>query len=129
MAAAVELRGGVLCTMSASHLCRGRAFAIHGTDGAVLFASDRRLLRGRQAYSGEAFDYPTANEEIVLPSERTPDPLHAQYELHGRFARWLDDLDDFPCPGDQAADDMRAVDAIAQSIVRATPPPQPPPDQ
>jgi predicted dehydrogenase len=118
VAAAVELRGGVLCTFAASHLCSGRAFAIHGTDGSVLLAADRRLLRGRKAFSGEAFDYPTPHEEVILPREREVDPLSVHYELHGRFARWIDDRDDFPCPGDQAAEDMAALDSMAQAIER-----------
>jgi hypothetical protein len=33
------------------------------------------------------------------------------------FARWLDDLDGFPCPAEQALLDMRTVDAMQRALV------------
>jgi hypothetical protein len=38
-------------------------------------------------------------------------------ELHGRFARWLDDLDDFPCPGDLASADLQVFEAIDSTLL------------
>ena len=115
--ATVELRGGVLCTFTASHLTSGNAIAIHGTDGAVRMAPDRLFLRGRKEWRGEVFDYLQPDEELAL--QRQPLSIteeHTQrFELHGRFARWIDDCDDFPCPGDQAALDMRVWDAVARA--------------
>jgi len=118
-AAAIELRGGILATFAASHLCRGSALAIHGTDGAVRIAPDRLWLSGRHAFTGEIFDYPTPRAELQLPAGLGRDYAALAWtrsELHGRFARWIDDCDDFPCPGDQAAADLRAFDAVRAAI-------------
>ncbi len=117
--AVVELRGGTMCTFAASHLCRGDALAIHGTDGAVRLRPDRVWLHGRSSYSGELFDYPTPHAELTLPVGLGRDFAAAAWErceLHGRFARWIDDRDDFPCPGEQAASDLRAFDAMRAEI-------------
>jgi predicted dehydrogenase len=115
--ATVLLRGGVLCTFASSHLARGSAFAIHGTDGAVHVLPDRLSLRGRKEWRGDVFDYPAAGEELtLLRADLARAPGAADFELHGRFARWIDDRDDFPCPGDQALQDMRLLDAVARSL-------------
>lgn len=118
-AAVVLLRGGAVLSLTSSHLCRGDALAIHGTDGAVRLARDRLWLYGRRAFAGEMFDYPTPHSELLLPVAAGRDDAAAPWarcELHGRFARWIDDRDDFPCPGDQAADDLRALDAARAAI-------------
>lgn len=120
-AAALLLRGGAVCTFVASHLCSASALAIHGTDGAIRIARDRLWLYGRKAFAGEMFDYPTPHRELMLPVGigRDTDPEQwARCELHGRFARWIDDCDDFPCPGEQAAQDLRAFDAVRAAIAR-----------
>ena len=65
------------------------------------------------------FDYVEPGSEVTLlradlaavTGARAPD-----HELHGRFARWIDETDDFPCPGDQAALDLLAMDAALRSI-------------
>ena len=115
--ATLELRGGLLCSFSASHLTNSNALAIHGTDGAIRMAPDRVHLRGRREWRGEVFDYLEPNAEMTL--QRQPPAAQSKqidsFELHGRFARWIDDRDDFPCPGDQAALDMRICDAIARA--------------
>ncbi len=117
-AAVVQLRSGVLCTFASSHVCRGSSFSLHGTDGAIRIAEDRIWLRGRKRFRGDAFDYPEAGVEMALPQTGRDGPLAAHFELHGRFARWIDDRDDFPCPGEQAASDMAAWDAVRRAIER-----------
>ncbi len=120
-AAALLLRGGVVCTFAASHLCSGSALAIHGTDGAIRIAQDRLWLHGRKTFAGEMFDYHTPHAELLLPVGIGRDSDVEQWnrcELHGRFARWIDDCDDFPCPGEQAAQDLRAFDAVRAAIAR-----------
>ncbi|MEC7583375.1 MAG: Gfo/Idh/MocA family oxidoreductase [Planctomycetota bacterium] len=115
--ATLELRGGLLCSFSASHLTNSNALAIHGTDGAIRMAPDRVHLRGRREWRGEVFDYLEPEAEMTLqrqPSPATEEQME-RFELHGRFARWIDDRDDFPCPGDQAALDMRICDAFARA--------------
>jgi predicted dehydrogenase len=112
------LRGNVLCTFVASHLTRARVFAIHGTDGGVRLAGDRIWLCGHTEYRGEVFDYLRAGEEQVLTRLELRSALEAAAptsELHGRFVQWIDDCDDFPCPGEQAALDLRVLDAIARA--------------
>ncbi len=118
-AATVVMRGGVICTFAASYLLAADQFAVHGTDGFVRVAGDRLLLRGRTEFHGDVFDYPKADRELAL---NRADFAAAQArqaescELHARFARWIDDRDDFPCPGEQAAVDLGVLDAMAQSL-------------
>jgi predicted dehydrogenase len=90
---------------------------VHGTDGAALVASDRVLLRGRQVWPGPLLPYGGTGELTAIPRERsaTWKRLSLEAELHGRFARWVDDLDGFPCPGEQALLDLRAIDALARA--------------
>ncbi|MCA8950564.1 MAG: Gfo/Idh/MocA family oxidoreductase [Planctomycetes bacterium] len=116
--ATVVRRGGVLCTHTASHLLVADQVAIHGTDGFVRVAGDRLLMRGRDEFRGEAFDYLVPGSEqglnradFAAAAERAAPAL----ELHTRFGRWIDDRDDFPCPGEQAAADMRLLDAIERA--------------
>jgi len=118
-AATVLFRGNVLGTFTASHLAAARAFAIHGTDGGLRLHGDRLWLRGRSEFHGDVFDYPRPGEELALPAGelRARSLARAiQHELHGRFARWIDDVDDFPCPGEQALEDQRVLDAIARAV-------------
>lgn len=112
------LRGNVLCTFAASHLARVRVFAIHGTDGGVRLAGDRLWLQGQREFRGEVFDYLTPGHERIFTRDELAPALAArapEFELHGRFARWLDDRDDFPCPGEQAVLDMQVLDAFARA--------------
>lgn len=115
-AAAVMLRGGAVCSFSASHAAQGSSFAVHGTDGAIRIDQDRVWLRGRKAFFGDSFSYAHAGHEQTLPRTMLQDPLARHFELHGRFARWIDDRDDFPCPGEQAVRDMRALDAAQRAL-------------
>ncbi|MEQ1631081.1 MAG: Gfo/Idh/MocA family oxidoreductase [Planctomycetota bacterium] len=114
--AAVRLRGGALCTFASSRLCIGRSLSIHGTDGSACLTPDEVTLVGRKAFAGDSFDYQEPGVPLRLSTTSSNDPLLDHFELHGRFARWIDDRDDFPCPGDQAALDMRALDAMQRSI-------------
>jgi predicted dehydrogenase len=107
------LRGGAVCTFAASHLTRGAAF-VYGTDGGVRLATDRIWLRGQHEFSGAVFEYLEPGDEATLSRADIQEAIAdtgRDAELHGRFARWLDDLDDFPCPGDQGAQDMKLIDA------------------
>lgn len=117
--ATVVLRGGVLCTFAASHLLSANQFAIHGTDGFVRIADDRITVRGRSEFRGDVFDYLTPGAELAITRgdiAAAQKRAAAARELHGRFARWIDDRDDFPCPGEQAAVDLGILDAIAQAM-------------
>jgi len=112
------LRGGTLCTFASSHLARGNTFALHGTDGAVQIAADRLSLRGRTEWHGDILDYPEADAELTLLRSDLASMVATaaqKAELHGRFARWIDDCDDFPCPGEQAAADLRALDGMLRA--------------
>lgn len=110
--AAVELRGGILCTLAASHATQGTALSIHGTDGMVRLGPDGLLLRGRRQWRGAAFDYLEPGREVLLPAAElaaAADSLLAEHELTGRFARFLDDRDDFPVLGAEAARELAAL--------------------
>ncbi|MCR9247890.1 MAG: Gfo/Idh/MocA family oxidoreductase [bacterium] len=116
--ATVQFKGGVLCTLAVSHLLAANQFAIHGTDGFVRIAGDRIVLKGRTEYRGDVFDYLTQDAELALLRRDVDDAAERQAgrcELHARFARWIDDRDDFPCSGEQAAADMAIFDAIAEA--------------
>ena len=116
--ATVALRGNVPCTYLTSRLTRANAFAIHGTDGGVRIAGDRIWLCGQRPFQGHVFDYETPGIEQVLARRDLENALaahRAQTELHGRFARWLEDTDDYPCPIEQAIVDFEIVDAMARA--------------
>lgn len=112
------LRGNVLATFAASHTTAARALALHGTDGGVRVAGDRIWLRGRSTFHGTVFDYPEAGVEVVLDRRDLTDALTTAataIEPLGCFARALDDRDDFPCSGEQALQDLRAIDAMVRA--------------
>ncbi|HEB52278.1 MAG TPA: Gfo/Idh/MocA family oxidoreductase [bacterium] len=117
-AATVVLRGSLPCTYLTSRLCRARTFAIHGTDGGLRLADDRIWLAGQRAFQGHVFGYETPGIEQELARSELEPALRAhrpQSELHGRFARWLDDTDDFPCPVEQAVLDFEVLDAMRRA--------------
>jgi predicted dehydrogenase len=116
--ATLRLRGNVLATLAVSHLTAVRSFAVHGTDGGVRVADDRIWLRGHTAFHGHVFDYLTPGEEMVFSRHEVEAGLRQHGPARdpiGCFARWLDDRDDFPCPGEQALHDLRALDALRRS--------------
>ena len=118
--ATVVLRGNIPCTYITSRLTRANAFAIHGTDGGLRIAGDRIWLTGQRPFQGHVFDYETPGIEQVLSRRDLQNALaahHASSELHGRFARWLEDTDDYPCPIEQAIIDFETVDAMARAAV------------
>ncbi|MEO6597673.1 MAG: Gfo/Idh/MocA family oxidoreductase [Planctomycetota bacterium] len=112
------LGGNVLCTFLASHLTRVRTMAVHGTDGGVRLAGDRIWLCGKTEFHGDLFDYTKPGHEQGFARAELEEATAAQMpdcELHGRFARWIDDCDGFPCPGEQALADQRVVDAMLRA--------------
>jgi len=116
--ATVVLRGEVPCTFSASRLARAEAFAVHGTDGGVRMAGDRIWLCGQRPFRGHVFDYDAPGTEQVLARrdiEGALEDQRAHSELHGRFARWLQDTDDYPVPGEQAAFDYEILAAMSRA--------------
>lgn len=118
-AATAVLRGNVIATFLASHASAVDAFAVHGTDGGVRIAGDRLWLRGRSEFHGDVFDYRTPGVELALSrAELAPELAAAapSTDLVGRFARWLDDTDVYPCPGEAALEDFRAVDALLRAL-------------
>jgi predicted dehydrogenase len=120
--ATAVLRGNVVCTFTASHVCRANSFAIAGTDGIVRLEGDHVWLRGRKEYRGPVFDYLTPGEEVSLSRKVLAEAIAEQaapLEVHGRFARWIDDLDDFPCTGEQALADHRVLDAMQRAADRS----------
>lgn len=117
-AATVVLRGGIPGTFAVSHATTVRAFAIHGTDGGIRVAGDRLWLRGRREFRGEIFAYTHPGQELALSRAELQPELTAHApaaELIGRFARWLDERDDYPCPGDEALADFAVVDAMLRA--------------
>lgn len=119
-AATVLLRGNIPCSYLTSRLTRANAFAIHGTDGGVRIAGDRIWLTGQRPFQGHLFDYETPGIEQVLSRRDLHNALaahRAESELHGRFARWLEDVDDYPCPIEQAVIDFETVDAMTRAAL------------
>lgn len=119
-AATVLLRGNIPCSYLTSRLTRASAFAIHGTDGGVRIAGDRIWLTGQRPFQGHLFDYETPGIEQVLSRRDLHNALaahRAESELHGRFARWLEDVDDYPCPIEQAVIDFETVDAMTRAAL------------
>ncbi len=116
-AATARLGGGVLATFLATHQARAQSFGVLGTDGWLKVTGDRIGLRGCQVHRGPVFDYPVADRELWLVRHELPGIAAAagRAELHGRFARWIDDSDDFPCPGEQGLADLAAVEAMERA--------------
>ena len=114
----VVLRGNLPCTYLASRLTRADAFAVHGTDGGIRIAGDRVWLNGKRPFRGHVFDYETPGTEQVLSRQQLTRAIAAHHqasELHGRFARWLEDTDDFPCPAEQALIDIEVIAAMVEA--------------
>lgn len=117
--AVVALRGNAQAVFSASHLGNHRTFAVLGTAGSVQLTGQTLLVRGERRYDGALFCYDTPGRDLVLArddlaaAEREQAPA---LELVGRFACWLEDLDGFPCPGEQALQDMRTVAAMQRAL-------------
>ncbi len=112
------LRGHVAATFTATHVANARAFAVFGTDGAVRLAGERLWLLGRSEFRGELFDYDCPGHERVLAHDDFADALARETpacELVGRFARWIDDRDDFPAAADDALATCRVVDAMLRA--------------
>lgn len=116
--ATAVLRGGIACTFACSRTTSATSFAVHGTDGGIRVSGDRVWLRGKAPFRGDVFDYPRANEELSLPRAKldlAASHLAGEHELVGRFARWIEDCDDYPCPAEQAVADLRVVDAMLRA--------------
>ncbi len=116
--ATVVLRGNLPCSYITSRLTRANAFAVHGTDGGVRIAGDRIWLMGQRPFQGHVFDYETPGFEQVLSRSdlQTAISDHRRVsELHGRFARWLEDRDDYPCAIEQAIIDFETIDAMTRA--------------
>lgn len=116
--ATVVLRGNVACTFSASHVTRADLLAFYGTDGRMHVAGERVWLLGHSEFRGPVFDYLVpGHEQILTRSELEPRlrALEPAAEPIGRFARWIEDTDDFPCPAEQAVADLRVVDAMLRA--------------
>lgn len=122
-AAVVTMHGNVQVSFVASHLTRARALAIHGTDGGIRLAGDRTWISAHRPFAGAAFDYVSPRLELVLDHDRraaTDARVVADAELVGRFARWIEDCDDFPCPIEQALEDLHCVDAMVRAAALGT---------
>lgn len=116
--ATAVLRGDIGCTWTTTRLAPARSLGVCGTDGGFHLADDRLWLRSRVPFRGPAFDCPVAGRDLVLDRTelaRAATGGAAALEPIGRFARWLDDYDDFPCLGDQAVADLRVVDAVRRA--------------
>jgi predicted dehydrogenase len=116
--ATAVLRGGAVATFASTHLANAAAFAVHGTDGGLRLAADRLWLLGQKPFRGEVFDYSTPGHELVVTRADMAADLLAHGSAHeplGRFARWLEECDDFPCPAEQALEDLRVVAAMLRA--------------
>ena len=69
-------------------------FAVYPKD------EERRLRYKVEAFQLATTDPKGAGKKWVL------------VDLTDSFARWLDDCDDYPCPGESALDDLRVVEAM-----------------
>ncbi|MBL9079022.1 MAG: Gfo/Idh/MocA family oxidoreductase [Planctomycetes bacterium] len=113
----LELSGGALATCTVSRTQRGRALSIVGTDGSAHYADGALVLRGCRRREGPAFTYGAIDTTVVLAAdELRRDPAPATLDPVGRFARWLGDEDGYPCPGDQALQDLRTLAALHRAL-------------
>lgn len=121
--ATAVLRGDIGCTWTTTRLAVARSFGVCGTDGGFHLADDRLWLRSRVPFRGPAFDCPVAGRDLVLDRAelaRAATASAAAWEPIDRFARWLDDYDDFPLLGEQAVADLRVVDAVRRAAASGT---------
>lgn len=112
------LRGGALATFAATRLATARELVVLGGDGAFGLSGDRVWMRGNRPIRGRllAYEQPGEARSWIRPALVTLSaPFAERAEPHGRFARWLDDEDDFPCTGEQALADLRLFAAAARA--------------
>jgi predicted dehydrogenase len=112
LAATAELAGAALATLTATHCSQGRSLSVHGTDGGVLVTDDLCVVRGERAFRGDWFDYDSPGVVQQVPRAHPA----ASGGVYDCFARWLDDRDGFPCPADQALQDLRALEAVHRAL-------------
>lgn len=118
--ATTVLRGGALAVHAASHLTHGRTFELRGTGGSVQVTAAGLLAQGERRYDGASFCYDTPGRAQAFARDALAGELARlapALELHRQFARWLDDVDGFPCPAEQALEDMRVLDAMQRALV------------
>jgi predicted dehydrogenase len=118
--AMARLRGNLQAVFAASDLSAGRSLVVRGTDGHVQWLGAAVVVQGARSFTGDTFAYDTPGQQRVFDGaslRAARQRLSPALELHGRFARWLDDLDGFPCPAEQALLDMRTVDAMQRALV------------
>jgi predicted dehydrogenase len=117
--ATVRLCGHAMATFAASWRCAADDLALYGHDGRVRVSASHVVLAGRTDYDGPCFAY-RAGTELVLERAGLGAGDAPASDLHGRVAQALDDCGDFPCPGEQAIEDLRLLDAIARALRTGT---------
>ncbi len=113
----MQLNGPVARAIAESQADDRRAY--EGLGPAWRLAADRVWVRGRSRFAGEVFTYDVPGQDRVLSRAEVAAALRAQaprFDLLGRFARWLEDTDDYPCPGEQASEDLRVVAAMLRAL-------------
>ncbi|MBL8734261.1 MAG: Gfo/Idh/MocA family oxidoreductase [Planctomycetes bacterium] len=119
-AATLVLRGGAVGSLVGSRMARADTFAVHGTHGGLRLAGDRLWLVGRKAHHGPVFDYLVPGREVSIGRDELAAAIAAaapRSEPCGRFARWLEDTDAFPCPAEQALADLEVIDAMRRAAI------------
>lgn len=112
------LRGGLLATFTATRLGDADELLVVGTQGAFGLSRAGLWLQGERPVRSRLLAYERGGVRQVWTRDELATlaaPFAARSELHGRFARWLDDEDDVPCTGEQALEQLRVFAAAARA--------------
>ncbi len=112
----LQLPGGATITLTTGPDAATSLIA-HGTDGRCEIRPHDIGMQTMRPWHGEVLCSPSAGSEHW--SERVPAQeasARGRAEPHGTFARWIDDRDVFPCPGEQLLEDLRTLVALQASL-------------
>jgi len=117
--ATVRFDGGILAHFAASYATDLAGLTLCGTRGRVHLLPEHVVVRGEEEFEGDIFNYEEPGREVSIPLETLAPVIAdraAAVEIHGAFARWIRDGEEYPCPAERGLADLRAVDAAYRSM-------------
>ncbi|MCA8963947.1 MAG: hypothetical protein KDC48_03630 [Planctomycetes bacterium] len=95
----------------------GTTVIANGSDGWCVIRSTDLGMQTLRPWRGEVLSSPDATTERWSPRVAAQEAAaRSRAEPHGAFARWLEDRDVFPVPGEQLVEDLRTLAALRRSL-------------
>lgn len=89
---------------------------VHGTEGWCIVQPERCGLQTRTGWNGNVIASNDPGQERWIERDASAETqARGRAEPHGTFARWIEECDVFPCPGEQLVEDLRTLRALEAS--------------